>query len=90
MYETSKGISDTPEDVQYAISVIDQETEQTILERYSLHDQLNINRIASVEIQKKLLGLPNDEAAVVLAMEANAFIETTRENGRIKKSALTN
>ena len=75
-------------DIEYELSIIDQETERVILEKYPVYEQLNLTRLSMIEIQKAILGQEVDKEVVGKALEASMFIENAKVEGRKKKQDL--
>mgnify|MGYP003527171059 FL=1 len=75
-------------DIEYELSIIDQETERVILEKYPVYEQLNLTRLSMIEIQKAILGQEVDKEVVGKSLEASMFIENAKEEGRKKKQDL--
>ena len=75
-------------DIEYELSIIDQETERGILEKYPVYEQLNLTRLSMIEIQKAILGQEVDKEVVGKSLEASMFIENAKVEGRKKKQDL--
>ena len=75
-------------DIEYELSIIDQETERVILEKYPVYEQLNLTRLSMIENQKAILGQEVDKEVVGKALEASMFIENAKVEGRKKKQDL--